>query len=309
MLLVESHYLKEYGGTFTENFYGIKRERAPGVRKLSRTVMNAPEVLDNVVKLRTRDRYAALAFIVGIPYVKARMDEAYEASGGTAARLLGNAFSASEELRADATAQDKIVHYAKKYFRRIYPGINIAYHLSIFYYHVAYLFDNSSYHTPWHAIIRQRLRRLDGQDYQLFESRSKQNVGLPPNSSLSPLAFSRFMLPKGLNALKVVLPMGIFFLKFLEWWQASDFAKQLSAQTANTVELPPPDRIPPKNENFQQSKSCKICGKEITNPVALPTGYVFCYPCAYRWVQEHGSCPVTDVRILEGVAGLRRLMI
>ncbi len=29
------------------------------------------------------------------------MDEAYEASGGTAARLLGNAFSASEELRAD----------------------------------------------------------------------------------------------------------------------------------------------------------------------------------------------------------------
>ncbi len=64
MLLVESHYLKEYGGTFTENFYGIKRERAPGVRKLSRTVMNAPEVLDNVVKLRTRDRYAALAFIV-----------------------------------------------------------------------------------------------------------------------------------------------------------------------------------------------------------------------------------------------------
>merc|ERR1711939_341193 len=32
MLLVERHYLKTYGGSFTENFYGLKRERVLRVR-------------------------------------------------------------------------------------------------------------------------------------------------------------------------------------------------------------------------------------------------------------------------------------
>jgi len=61
-----------------------------------------------------------------------------------------------------------------------------------------------------------------------------------------------------------------------------------------------------------------ICTREITNPTVCQTGFVFCYPCVFRWVQggEDGAeeekrdrCPVTGVRLLGGTEGLRRLMV
>ena len=43
-----------------------------------------------------------------------------------------------------------------------------------------------------------------------------------------------------LSSLKILLPTSIFALKFLEWWHASDFARQLSRKAAEGLELPPP---------------------------------------------------------------------
>ncbi len=43
-----------------------------------------------------------------------------------------------------------------------------------------------------------------------------------------------------LGALSIALPTSIFALKFLEWWYASDFAKQLSRKAAESLNLPPP---------------------------------------------------------------------
>ena len=143
----------------------------------------------------------------------------------------------------------------------------------------------------------------------------------------------------------MLLPTSIFFLKFLEWWYASDFARQLSTKTAASIELPPPVGLkppPPSSERNRvhgdsssrhlvrapedDSGRCPICEREIANPTAVQTGYVFCYPCVFRWVQDGqgragdgddedgkqaraGRCPVTGVRLLGGTEGLRRLMI
>ena len=61
------------------------------------------------------------------------------------------------------------------------------------------------------------------------------------------------------------------------------------------------------------SKNCPICKEEIANPTATQTGYVFCYVCVFKWVGEggegEGRCPVTGVKLLGGVEGLRRLMV
>lgn len=147
---------------------------------------------------------------------------------------------------------------------------------------------------------------------------------------------ARLILPRLLDSLKILLPTSIFFLKFLEWWHASDFARQLSAKTTASIELPPPWTIPPPASDEESedegvlerqgrklvklpvdTRLCAICGEELTNPTAVQTGYVFCYPCIFRWVQEgeedpgsdKGGCPVTGVRLLGGTDGLRRLMV
>jgi hypothetical protein len=52
--------------------------------------------------------------------------------------------------------------------------------------------------------------------------------------------------------------------------------------------------------------ACPLCRRHRTNPaLAVPSGYVFCYPCLHAHALEHGECPVTRVEL--GVGGVRRL--
>jgi peroxin-12 len=234
-----------------------------------------------------------------------------------------------------------LVYYFKAFLRAVYPAINATYYFSTLAFNLAYLFDKSPYHTPLDYLVGIRMRRLTGADHRAFDAASgpSSRPGIPPLSArslLTPSIFTNIILPKLLDSLKILLPTSIFFLKFLEWWHASDFARQLSAKTAASIELPPPVRLKPpppesmedgvvkklvKAKEAEESDLCPICDREITNPTATQSGYVFCYPCVFKWVQDgdgpgfegdderKGRCPVSGVRLLGGTEGLRRLMI
>jgi len=173
------------------------------------------------------------------------------------------------------------------------------------------MFGNSKYHAPSHALLQQHMRRLDSDDYRQIEASTSKPIEMPANSSLSPLVFLKLLLPRGISALKYILPLGIFFLKFLEWWQASDFAAQLALKTSSSIALPPPaaPRLSVEAQDLQNRKMCRLCGKDIVNPTAVQTGYVFCYVCVYKWVKSSSKCPITGQALLNGVDGLRRLMV
>lgn len=310
MTVVESHFLAQYGGSFTENFYGLKRERATTIRDLSRTNTAAPNILKHGLRLRLRDRIWSIAFLVGVPYLKAKLDEQWEIHG-VPDLVLGMQQRRSQETTRDKHFLGRLKKHSISVFKAAYPTVNAAYHLSSLYYSLAYMFRSSNYHSPSFALLQQRMRRLDGNDYRRIEEVSGKPLTLPPNSSLSPLVFLKMLLPRGISALKYILPLGIFFLKFLEWWQSSDFAAQMARNTSSSIELPPP--VQPsaeKTEKYvQDGRLCRLCGSDIVNPTAIQTGFVFCYVCAYKWVKEKSSCPITNVKLLNGTDGLRRLMV
>jgi hypothetical protein len=56
---------------------------------------------------------------------------------------------------------------------------------------------------------------------------------------------------------------------------------------------------------------CPICEEPWSNPTALPTGYVGCYLCLYRFVEREGVCPVTggDLAGMGGVDSLRKVLV
>jgi hypothetical protein len=56
---------------------------------------------------------------------------------------------------------------------------------------------------------------------------------------------------------------------------------------------------------------CPICEETWANPTALPTGYVGCYLCLYRFVEREGVCPVTgsDLTSMGGVDSLRKVLV
>lgn len=89
MLLIERHYLTHHAGSFTENFYGLKRERNTAAH-VPRARRHAADLVASSTKLTQRDVWKSLFVIVGVPYLKRKLEEAYEVhSGGAAASVLG----------------------------------------------------------------------------------------------------------------------------------------------------------------------------------------------------------------------------
>lgn len=320
MLVVERHYLITRGGSFTEHFYGLKREKGLAA-EIPRASSRAPAIVRETLKLGRADVWRNLAVMVGLPYLKRKLDEGYEVNAPRA--LLGTAYTT---MPANATWNDRILHYYRWFLRNVYPSINAAYSFALLAFNLGYLFDNTKYHNPFLWMIGTRMRRMTGADYAAIEAlgeKAAQGAAPGPASFFSP----RNMGPKVLSSLAVLLPTSIFALKFLEWWYASDFAKQLSRRAAESLDLPPPTVSGPPNTSGHQptstdggadagdddeddektlaerapiakpsllpiytvrapknSELCPICRDDITTPTACQTGVVYCYTCVHRWV-------------------------
>lgn len=242
-LIVERYYLRTRGGSFTEHFYGLKRERASTVSAadLPRASSATPTIVRETLRLKSSDIWRNLAVLVIFPYAKRRLDEAYEIDAPRAS-LLGAAYN--QPPVPGAPLRERLDFYYKWFLRRIYPGLNAGYHFATLAFSLAYLFDNSRFHSPLLWLVGTRIRRMNGADYQAIEALEKGEAGAlsppghppGPRSLLSPTGMASTVL----SGLSLALPTSIILLKFLEWWYASDFAKQLSRRAAEGIELPPP---------------------------------------------------------------------
>ncbi|KAI5922593.1 Pex12 amino terminal region-domain-containing protein [Camillea tinctor] len=325
MLFIERHYLRTRGGSFTEHFYGLKREKALQA-EIPRALTSSPGVVRETLKLSSADIWKNLAVMVAVPYFKRKLDESHEIEAPRA--LLGASYT---RMPANPTIKQRIMHYYKWFIRNIYPSIHAAYYFSIIAFNLAYLFDNTKYHHPLMWLIGTRIRRMNAADFQAIEalSKPKASSSSAPTSLLNP----RTLGPKILGSLSVLLPTSIFALKFLEWWYASDFAKQLSRKATENLELPPPvvsglsalglnihqkkkgqdegekpregeteeKGKEPRAENApiaalsllpiftvsapEDSELCPICEDEITTATACQTGVVYCYTCIHKWLE------------------------
>ncbi|KAM0669736.1 hypothetical protein ACQRIT_002185 [Beauveria bassiana] len=327
MLLVERHYLRTRGGSFTEHFYGLKREKALRA-EVPRASMAAPHLVRDTLKLTARDVWMNLAVLVGVPYLKRKLDEGYEVNAPRA--LLGAAYT---RMPDNPTLRDRFVHYYRWFLTNIYPSINAAYYFAMLAFNLGYLFDRTKYHNPLMWLIGTRIRRMTGADYQAIDALTAKAKadGRPGQSLLSPRRLGSTVL----SSLSVALPMSIFALKFLEWWYQSDFAKQLSRKATENIELPPPiisdekpvtltddgeasdapqteisakdaplakpSRLPVYVVSFPRDSSrCPICAEDIVTPTACQTGVVYCYTCIHRWIE--GMHPKQEA-FMEGKAG------
>lgn len=286
MLAVERHYLLTYGGGFTENFYGLKRERVLRIKggEAPRAQMGAPGQMREALKLRASDVWKNLAVMVGLPYLKRKLDESYDIHAPQAT-ILGPSYN-RDTLPPDATVRRRILYYYKWFLRNIYPSINAAYYFSLLAFNLAYLFDNSKYHSPFLYLIGTRMRRLGEADHRAIAlatqpTPSATSPGARPGQTTSvfnPRTLAMTVYPRLLSSLKILLPTSIFALKFLEWWHASDFARQLSRKAAEGLDLPPPivsglhskaAPPPPPQKRSRASSTHSSSSRPSTNTVSL----------------------------------------
>ncbi|KAI5291620.1 ubiquitin-protein ligase peroxin 12 [Ascosphaera aggregata] len=249
-LIVERYYLKTFGGSFTENFYGLKRERVLRTKngEVLRAQLGAAAPVRESLKLKEVDVWKNVAVIVGIPYLKRKLDESYDIHIAPSAALAssGGGYRPDESLPSNPTVKQRLMHYYKWFLRNVYPSLNGAYYFSILAFSLAYLFDNTKFSSPFLWLIGTRIRRLGPADHAAIEaalqpaSAAAKVAGTRPGQGWRRYINANAVHAPLLKSLKMILPASIFALKFLEWWHASDFSRQLARKATEALDLPPP---------------------------------------------------------------------
>lgn len=283
MFAVERHYLQAYGGGFTENFYGLKRERVLRVKggEAPRARLATPDLMRETLQLRERDIWNNLAIMVGLPYIKRKLDESYDIHAPQAA-IIGPSYN-RDALPHNATIRQRVLHLYKSFLRNVYPSVNAGYYFSLLAFNLAYLFDNSKYSSPFLWLIGTRIRRLSEADHRAIALAAQPAATSPSHpaarpgqgySIFNPLTFASVIYPRLLSSLKILLPTSIFALKFLEWWHASDFARQLSKKATEGLDLPPPmiSGLPPKSVSRSTRGLTQVVGS--LSPASIPANTV-----------------------------------
>ncbi|CAE6400486.1 unnamed protein product [Rhizoctonia solani] len=136
--------------------------------------------------------------------------------------------------------------------------------------------NRSSSRQPWLAWMGIDIRRLGSADYVM----SQKNADKDPSRPTGVLPLIRYYLfhsrQQLLDSLKLLLPISIFFLKFLEWWYSpSSPARALSAPRSGPA-VPPPAKLSPHPRGLSiydlPYGICPLCHEQLQNATALPTG-------------------------------------
>ncbi|KAI8083161.1 Pex12 amino terminal region-domain-containing protein [Halteromyces radiatus] len=315
MFLIERHYLKEWGASFAENFYGLKR-LSTGYLESKRSQLTLPVNNGQSPALTRKEINKSLLVLVGLPYIKCRMDLFYQQISGDVLGINEQEEKENDEL-ADPTTPTRRKFKIRliKLFRTIYPYINAIYYGSGLIYNILYMFNKTNYHSPWLHLIGLQIKRMSMADYRAYYDKVDASQLNSSTSSLlkNPLRLFSGIFSKFIEFLKVLLPMSIFFFKFLEWWYSSEFARGTGKYGEEDTEnnITPPEKTKPDPRGIKlpsTPNTCPLCSSNpINNPTALPSGYVFCYTCAYRYVEDHNRCPVSWIKIDRGVEDLTKV--
>ncbi|KAI0650656.1 cyclin-dependent protein kinase inhibitor [Trametes meyenii] len=326
MFFVEKHYLRTQGASFAENFYGLKRRRTP-LFKTDRARSAVGGVFPEE-KLRDREIWRSLVFLVGLPYVRAKAQDYFEELGGGVQTdfIEDNRPPPVDEVSFRAT---QVYHrlddvqswkgHLKLAYKTAYPWLNATFEVWLLLYNIAYLFERTPHYRPWLSWVGVDLRRVSGDDLvsvhriakgisvemghlqRAAQAAVRRSTKPPPKGFVAVLKSILRSSPRlFLDSLKVLLPTAIFFIKFLEWWYSPSSPARSLATSPLGPAVPPPRLLPPHPQGIRvddvEYGECPLCRDTLSNATALPSGYVFCYRCAHDYVEGHGRCPVTLVQ-------------
>ncbi|KAK9237035.1 Pex12 amino terminal region-domain-containing protein [Lipomyces kononenkoae] len=326
---IELRCLRTWNASLTESFYDLARRR---VLKTDRAVVaasgHAPVVETKVAtlaRLRAKEIYGSLFCLVGVPYLQEKIERYIE---GIQSRSLFRSHYATEA--ATTTRWGRIRAKLDMLLLTLYPSLKLGAGTITLLLNLLYLFGKSPYHSLTDVFLGIRYTRQSGSAFGQPPQVSAVTKGQTSRNWTHQIQ-SRMSRSFDI-ALSSILPTAVLSLKLLEWWQASDFPRQLSQSTrrhlrelqqarelesaletgeedtksdAAKYALDPP--LKPKERGgskMERSDICSLCGKVMKDPTVIETGTVFCYQCIYSYILNTPAdakavrCPLTGQRLL-----------
>lgn len=159
------------GGSFAENFYGLKRVSTSYLKSHAAKFASSVNGGQSSTPPLSRSQInKSLLMLVGLPYIKCRLDLLYsQVSGGSSASLFGSNEQEEREreelMDPDTSARRKLMIRLIQLFRFVYPYVNGAYHGANLAYAIAYMFNKTRYYSPWLHLIGLEIKRMSMADY------------------------------------------------------------------------------------------------------------------------------------------------
>ncbi|VDK50076.1 unnamed protein product [Cylicostephanus goldi] len=263
-LLLQNQYLKKYGASFSENFYGMKR------------IVNST----GAPPVGSSDRFRSLIVLVLWPYVRDKFDKWHE--------------TGIDRVRAARVTTADIRIKVARLFVRLWPIIKslltfATMLLQLLY--VKYIINCSSVHSPFLWLAGVRLEKLTAQDMAAFE-----HIPLHLQGSGILNRLWRFLLAFP-GVFSRLFGYCLFFIQFVDFMYNSEFGSQLIRKNPRGHAPSAPHKLLTESSVLMlDTNKCPLCMRKRTNDTALSvSGYVFCYSCIYDHVNQFKTCPVTGL--------------
>jgi peroxin-12 len=313
MLLLELHSLKTTDASFSESLYGLRRTPATNDAALPQQSEAAAQ--SGPRPLTRKQRALSVLFLVGLPYLKYKLEATVNAERGTAlqAALWGRGDADDADVVGDlepireveppsnGTVQLNIKQQLIRALVKCYPWVHAATEGASFAYQLLYLLDATRFYTPALHYMGLQVRRATGQELmdsaKVVEARRNHEFGRIRGPSYVQ-SFQRGLLRFAYTALDYAqtgLIASVFLFKMVEWWYQSA-EERVSAPSVYPPPPPPPPPVVAKDgiQLPADGKMCPLCTRSRTNPAVVATsGFVFCYTCAFHYVTQYKRCPVT----------------
>ncbi|KAG7400307.1 ubiquitin-protein ligase peroxin 12 [Phytophthora boehmeriae] len=305
---VENYFINRYDSLATEKFYGMKRVL------LDTTAGGAT----TTSPLTPRARKLALLFAVLVPYLKAKLDAYHKQLSERLSRTASSSSSSSPSSRRTEQTQQignflrrlrefQYLRTMQKGFVATYPFAHFAYEGSFFLYQWLYLFGDTPYFSPFLKSMKTILVRVTQDDESVFRQNETMYREKIMEKLGGPGLFDRIRRIAlrttwaTLDHSYVLLLLSIAGYKFVEWMYSEEGVATKLRFTGTDAPVPPPP-LPPQFSGQALALAtmdptlCPLCKKQRVNPAMVSSGYVFCYPCIYRFVEKHGECPITQMK-------------
>ncbi|XP_051543981.1 peroxisome assembly protein 12-like isoform X2 [Myxocyprinus asiaticus] len=264
-LLLQQHFLSHTSASFSENFYGLKRVGTDSTRPAH-------------LGLHHRQHWHSLLLLALLPYLHTKLEKIL------ARRRDEDDFS----IRVPQSFTQTLF----RAFLAAYPFVCMAWNGWVFCQQLLYVFGKTQTHSPLLWLAGVKLSYLTAHD---IRSLKLSDPALSPSQSIGKKLQHLISTAVGGVAvsLSTSLSIGVFFLRFLEWWYSSENQSTVKALTSLPTP-PPPLHVHSQDTSHTHIKFCPLCRKVRTNDTALSTsGYVFCYRCIYVYVKANHRCPLT----------------
>ncbi|GAV82998.1 Pex2_Pex12 domain-containing protein/zf-C3HC4_2 domain-containing protein [Cephalotus follicularis] len=318
MLVLEAHSLQTTDASFSETLYGLRRRTVQIRVKKDRPRLTSNETIHHS-GLEKHQRVLSVVFLVVLPYFKSKLHSVYnkEREARLQASLWGpgddrfddvdyfdggeGSLASSGSLNAETSVGTRLTKKIQKVIAACYPWVHATSEGLSFTYQLLYLLDATGFYSLGLHVLGIHVCRATGQELMdtssrisKIRSRERERLRGPPwlKALQGALLSCSYAV---LDYAQTGLIAAVFIFKMMEWWYQSA-EERMSAPTVYPPPPPPPaPKVAKEGIPLPADRTvCPLCSQKRANPsVVTISGFVFCYACIFKYINQYKRCPVT----------------